>query len=248
MICIIQARTNSTRLFNKIFQNIEGKYAIQHLIDRIKKSKLLDKIVIATTINPIDEQIVKFCNINNIDYYRGSEKNVLERYFFAAKKFNAKDIMRITSDCILMDPDVIDDMIIEYRKSDYSYYNTFYHGSNGDVERGFPDGFNPEIFTFSTLEYAYQNTTSLYDKEHVTPFIRKKYPNLVGKYLIKLKKKYKYINFEKLHLSLDTPDDLILIRNIYNELYQINPNFNIYDILDYLENIYKKNNNIIYNI
>ena len=119
--CIIQARLSSSRLPGKILLNGFDKPLLLHLIERIKKSKKINKIIIATTNQKIDDPIVNLCKKENINFFRGDLENVLKRYYFCAKKFKAEHILRITSDCPLMDFRLVDQVIGEYLKKNYEY-------------------------------------------------------------------------------------------------------------------------------
>jgi spore coat polysaccharide biosynthesis protein SpsF len=222
---------NSTRLPNKIMKLIKGKPALYYLIDRLKKSKLLTKIIIATTVNEWDNPIVDFCKENNLEYFRGNENDVLDRYYKTALKFNCKDIMRITSDCILMDTIIVDDMIEYYQKNKLNYLIMKYSNNIVGAKGGFPDGFNPEIFSFKLLEYAKNNAKLKEEKEHFSIYLRKNLKN-IKEYEIKLEKKYENIDFKNFHLSLDTQKDFDLINEILN--YFNSNNFKLDDILEYL--------------
>ena len=152
MDCIIQARMSSTRLPGKIMKLIKGKPALFYLIDRLKHSKLLKRIIIATTIKECEKPIIDFCKEYKLDYFRGNEDNVLDRYYQTALKYNCKYIMRITSDCILMDPNIVDNMIKYYYENKLNYLIMKYSNNEVGAKGGFPDGFNPEIFSFKLLE------------------------------------------------------------------------------------------------
>lgn len=238
-VAIIQARTNSTRLPNKIFKIIEDKPVIEHLINRLKNSMMLNNIIIATTNHECDNSIVQFCIDHNIDYYRGSENNVLDRYYQTAKLYKVENIVRITSDCPLMDSQVVDEMIDYFIKNKFEFLSVEYSGKSINGSRpfgshaGFPDGCNPEIFTFKVLENMWKCALKPDELEHVTPFYRKH--NYVSEYKIKLKREYPNIDLSMLHLSLDTDEDFIMIQDIYSKLYKINKQFTIEDVLDYLD-------------
>jgi spore coat polysaccharide biosynthesis protein SpsF len=228
----LQARMGSSRLPGKVMLPICGKSVLEHDIERIKKSKKIDDLIICTTNNKKDDCIEDFCKLNNIKYYRGSENNVLERYYQASLLYKPDIIVRITSDCPLIDPNIIDDMILNYIniQNESEYYAPKY----ADPTKGhnFPDGFNPEIFSFKILEDAYYNASSDYDKEHVGPYMKRQYGK--KEYEIPLNKIYENLNFKNLHLSLDTQTDYKLLTIIFNNLYTNNINFTIYDVLDFL--------------
>ena len=225
---IIQARTGSSRLPNKIFKQIQNKPVLYHVINRLQKSKYAFKIIIATTLKHEDDCIKDFCIEHNIDYFRDSEENVLQRYYKTAQHFHSNIIVRITSDCPLIDVNFIDKMIEYYIQNNLSYVGPKYFGNHK-----FPDGFNGEVFNFKTLEDAYQNANSN-EVEHVSTYIIKKYKTKEFEYPIDYKL-YPNINFHNLHLSLDTQKDYDLIKNIFNNL---QPNFTLNEILTYLDENY----------
>ena len=165
--CIIQARMGSSRFPGKIMKCIEDKVVLQHVVDRCKMSKNIDKIIVATTNKKDDDIIEKYCIDNNILYYRGDENNVLERYYLLAKKLNAKIIVRVTADCPIIDKITLEKMLkhfLKHKKIDYL-------GNTIIAKKKFPDGTDVEIFNFVKLKLAYQKAKSKYDKEHVTPYI-----------------------------------------------------------------------------
>jgi len=235
-VLIIQARNNSTRLRFKTTKQFDGKTMLEYLIERVKNCKELDDIMVCTTINDIDDSICNICKKLEIKYFRGDEDNVLSRYYESAIKTDASIIVRLTGDCILIDPKIIDNMIIEFKKHSCDFMDAFYHGKGKGCGAGFPDGLNPEIFTFDALYKAQINSISKEEKEHVSGYIIK---NLkCSKYNIPINEHaYNNINFKTLHLSLDTADDFKLIVKILTKLYKKNSSFTVYDILDYVNNI-----------
>ena len=170
MDLIVQARTGSTRLPNKILYNVINDISfLKYFYNRIKKSNKINRIIIATTTNKNDNIIEDICIQNNWYYYRGSENDVLDRFYQASLKFNCKNIIRITSDCPLIDYQIIDKMIDKFNESkEIDCLNVHYHGN-----RGFPDGTNGEIFTSEALKNAWKNATDQQDREHVSPYIHR---------------------------------------------------------------------------
>ena len=165
VVAIVQARFGSSRFPGKILKKIEGVTILEILIKRLLQSKKIKKIIIACSTNPKDNSIIKICKQVGVPYYRGSEKNVLERYYFTAKKFKVTNIARITSDCPLIDIDIVDQLIDRYHQNNYDYV------SNSSPPT-FPDGLDIEVFKFNLLEEAYTKVKSSYQKEHVTPYIK----------------------------------------------------------------------------
>jgi len=230
----IQARLSSTRLPKKIFKVIQNKCILQHVIDRSSTSKLIDNIIVTTTNNKVDDEIEEYCIKNNIKYFRGSEDNVLSRFYNTSKKYESDIIIRITSDCPLIDSNIIDKMILYFKSNNYSFLQPEYsNGDNQNCMAGFPDGCNPQIFSIDLLKETYNNAVTDHDKEHVCPYMVRKHP--LNKYKIENLEKYKKIEFSKLHLSLDTIEDYEKIKKIFNNLYKSNKNFSIYDVLNYLD-------------
>ena len=163
--CIVQARVGSKRLPEKILKNLDQKYTVlEYVLNQLKFSKKIDKIIIATTLSNDDDVIVNFAKKNNYSYFRGSENDVLDRFYHCAKKFNLDIIVRITSDCPLIDPYIVDDVINEFNFTNNDYVtNTF--------PRTFPKGLDVEIFKFIILEYMWKNAILPSEREHVTQFL-----------------------------------------------------------------------------
>ena len=201
---IVQARVNSKRLPGKIFYKIGKSNILQILIYRLKKSKKVKKIIFATSTKLADNKIVNFC-----------KKNVALRYLLTAKKFNVKNIIRITSDCPLVDASLIDKMIKIFKKKNVNYL------SNTNPPT-FPDGFDIEIFKTKAFEKIFKKKLLPYHKEHVTTYLRK-YE----------KKNYNFKNPEDLsrvRLTLDYKKDLNFLRNLFNNYKNIK-NYNYIKLL-----------------
>ena len=152
MIAIIsQARLNSSRLPGKILKKISGTSLLDRFLDRILRAKTVDKIIIATTQNKEDKKIIAFAKRRRLDYFSGSEKDVLDRYYQAAKKFGVDTIVRVTTDNPLMDPRLIDTLVNYYKK----HRRQFDYVSNVQPPT-FPDGMDIEVFSFAALKQAWQ--------------------------------------------------------------------------------------------
>lgn len=222
IVGIIQARMGSTRLPGKIMKRVNGKSLLEYQIERIKQATLIDELVIATTTKESDECIVDFCHKQGLKYFRGSEKNVLERYYLSAKESNADVIVRMTSDCPLIDPVIIDKVISHFLNSDFDYV------SNTQI-RSYPRGMDTEVFTYSSLEQAYLKAKKDYEKEHVTPYIYLN-PNVykIGHVVNK-------IDYSKYRITVDTPEDLKLISILIETLYEERKIYHLDDILKEFE-------------
>ena len=200
-VCIIQARTGSTRLPDKVLLKIKGKSILEIVIDRLKKSKKINQIVLATTRKVSDRRLIKIAKEKNIDYFAGDEENVLKRFYSCSKKFNADTIVRITSDCPLVDYRLVDEMLTFYNKKDYDYI------SNA-IKPTYPDGLDVAIFDSNVLSKAFKKAKSEYHKQNVTSIMRSK--NFCNY--------YNYSNdndSSKFRLTLDEIDDFKLINLIF---------------------------------
>lgn len=164
VLCLIQARMSSTRLPGKVMREVNGKSIISVMVNSLKQSQHITKIIVATSDNPNDNIFVEHLIENKIDYFRGSENDALSRFYFAAKQENPDYIVRITGDCPLIDPYIVDQVIeqILIQKKDYC--------SNVE-QRTFPRGYDTEVFTFKTLETMFHESKNNLEKEHVTLFI-----------------------------------------------------------------------------
>ena len=226
---IIQARSTSSRLPNKILLPLPfggDVTVLEQVVRRVKCSERIDDVIIATTINESDEKIVALCQEKGISYFRGSEDNVLERYFLAAKNAQTDYIVRITSDCPCIDPQVIDKVIDNHfeNKADFT--------SNATL-RTFPYGIDLSIFSFKLLEEAYENAVHTYEKEHVTTYFYKTYPD---KFRLNVVSATEDMYAPNIRVTLDTPEDYTLLCAVYDFLYRENELFSIYDIIQLFEN------------
>ena len=194
----------STRLPEKIFKKINGLTVLECLLEQLSYSKLLTNKIIATSTKTEDDLIVNFAKSNKIDFFRGQELDVLDRYYQCAKKFNLKNIVRITSDCPFIDPTIIDKVLSIYKSGNYDYVSNFY-------KNRCPSGFEVEVFSFSCLESSWIKANGD-EREHVTKFI---YNN--PKYF-KIGSFDNDKSYDNLHLSVDTEHDLKLISSLYNKI------------------------------
>lgn len=221
---IIQARMGSTRLSGKVMKDLFGKSVLGHDIERVRQSKLVDEIIIATTIHPNDDIIVREAERYDVKTFRGSEEDVLSRYYYAAKENNADTIVRITSDCPLFDPKVLDLMLQFYREHDYDIVSN----AGSDISnRTYPRGLDTEIFSFIQLEQAFLQADQKYQREHVTPYI---YENAKHIYFYK-----NDTDYSKYRWTLDTEEDWSLIQKIYGYLYKGKHDFYLEELVALLQ-------------
>ncbi len=220
---IIQARMGSTRLPGKVLMNIGEKPMVWHVVNRLTYAKKLNDIILAIPDSKENDKLEKFAQDNKIKYFRGSEENVLSRYYGAAKKFKCEVIVRITSDCPLIDPKIIDLVIEKFLNSGADY-------TSNVLKRTFPRGLDVEIFDFKTLEKAHKQAKKDFQKEHITPYIYQ-HPEIFRLFNIENNKNLSYMRW-----CVDEMKDLELVREIYNRLYKNNKIFLLKDIV----NLFKK--------
>lgn len=222
-VAIIQARMGSTRLPGKIMKTINGKTVLRHVIERVQQIKNIDEIIIATTSLASDAVVAAEAVKCGVKYFRGSENDVLERYYLAAKENKADIVVRITSDCPLIDPQVTDEIISFFKREHYDIVTN----AGSDLScRTYPRGLDTEVFLFNRLENAYTQADKAYQREHVTP------------YIYETSRTYYYknpVNYSFYRWTLDTEEDFMLINEIYRHLYQDKHDFYLADIVKLLE-------------
>jgi spore coat polysaccharide biosynthesis protein SpsF (cytidylyltransferase family) len=239
VIAISQARTGSTRLPNKVLLEVSGKTLLQIHIERVKNANQVDKIIIATTNQPYDDKIEYLANQYKVSCYRGSEYDVLDRFYQAVKNEKPDYVVRLTSDCPLIDSSLLDEIIIEAKKRNLDYYTNC-------LEEHFPDGQDIEIFKFSALEKAWKSAKLNSEREHVTPYIRNN-SSYNGGVLFRSDNHSIEDNYNHVRLTVDEPEDFEVIKLIVEKL-GFDKNWKTYTNY-YLENdfIKSKNKNITRN-
>jgi len=219
---IIQARMGSSRLPDKVMKIIVGKPMLWHLINRLRKSELIEKLIIATTNKTQDRKIIDFAKENNVLYFAGSEKDVLDRFYYSAKKFKVETIVRITGDCPLIDPSLVD-MIINFYIDNKKKYDIVHNGNT------FPDGvLETEVFSFDILKKTWENAKLSSEREHVTSYIWKN-PEMFRQATAENSKDLSY-----LRLVVDDEKDLKLVKIIFQNLYREDSMFYLEDIVRFL--------------
>jgi spore coat polysaccharide biosynthesis protein SpsF len=205
-VAIVQARMGSTRLPGKVLQDLAGEPMLARVVNRTCRAKTLQEVVIATTTNTVDDVIVKLCEARGWSWFRGSEEDVLDRYYHAAKKYQADFIVRITSDCPLIDPEVIDHVVQEFleRQPEVDY------ASNTWPRRTFPRGLDTEVMRMDVLERAWREDRNPAWREHVTPYIyrnpdRFRIHNVVSP-----------VDYSAMRWTVDTQEDLAFVRKVYD--------------------------------
>lgn len=221
-VIIVQARMSSTRLPGKILMQVLGKPLLAYLVERLRRVRLADQIVIATTTNDSDLPVVALCEQLQLDCVRGPEHDVLARYDLAARAHGADLVVRVTSDCPLLDPAVVDDAIALYREGGVDYV------SNA-LRPGYPLGMAVEVLPADLLARAAAEASAPEEREHVTPYIylrpaRFRIGHLAGE-----------TEYGRERWTVDTPEDFELVRRILEAIYPATPAFTLHDVLALLD-------------
>ena len=219
---ILQARMSSSRLPGKVLKPILNRPMLELQIERLKRSKQIERMVVATSDIPEDKAIIDLCRRIGVHAYAGNLDNVLDRFYQTAKRYRPDHVVRITGDCPLIDPELIDKLISFYFEQACDYVSNCRPPT-------LPDGLDAEVFSFHALEISWKNAVYAYHLEHVTPYIlshpdRFKISN------------YTYAkDFSDLRWTVDYPDDFELIKQVYEALYDHNPKFGIEEIIKLLD-------------
>ena len=234
IVAVVQARIDSTRLKNKVLKKINGKYVILLLLERLSKSKKINDIVVAIPETKKNDHLNNILLKNGYKVFRGSENNVLSRYYEAALKYKINIVVRITGDCPLVDPRLVDKMVKKFKNSKLDYYSNI-------APPTFPDGFDVEVFSFKTLKKTNFEAVSEHDKEHVTKYILRNNKFKKGNFLSSK-------DYSNLRVTLDENEDFILIKFIFNyfrkKFFYLENVINLYELNSDIFNI---NNNFIRN-
>ncbi len=237
ILAILQARFSSSRLPGKVLKPILGKPMLLHQIERIQFARKIDRLIVATSDDVSDDAIEKMCLDNNVEVFRGDLNNVLDRFYQCAKLYNPSHIVRLTGDCPLADSQVIDQTIEKHlsTKSDYT---------SNCIPPSYPDGLDVEVVKFSALKKAWKCAKLPSELEHVMPYIRT-HTEIFDNYNVEFER-----DLSTHRWTVDEPEDFEFVEKIYVELYSKNKNFNMQDILDFLEQkpyIKKINSHILRN-
>ena len=219
ILAVLQARVSSSRLPGKVLKKILGKPMLQLQLERLGRVKRLDKIVVATSREISDDPIEKLCQNLNVSCFRGSLDDVLDRYYQSALVYQPDHIVRVTGDCPLTDPVLIDDVIQFYLEENFDYVM---------LEKTFPHGLDLEIFPFSVLLQTWENAELPSQREHVTLYMRNSDKFHLG--MFKGKKNLSYLRW-----TVDEPEDFEFVQKVYHNLYSSKPNFTTQDILNLLK-------------
>jgi spore coat polysaccharide biosynthesis protein SpsF len=206
IVAIIQARMTSSRLPGKVMQDIAGKPMLWHVINRVRRARLVDEVVAATTVDPSDDPIEEFCLKNRIEFYRGSLFDVLDRYYECAVEYLADVVVRVTADCPVIDPAVVDLTVREFldRGVDFAANRL-----PPPWRRTFPIGLDTEVCSFSALQKAWLEAAAKHEREHVMPYLYEE----SGRF--KVYQVDTSPDYGAMRWTVDTPEDLVFIRKIF---------------------------------
>lgn len=218
VVVIVQARMGSTRLPGKSLKKILDKPLFGYVGERLAACKEVSQFVIATTTSPLDDPIADYCTAHDIACFRGSEEDVLQRYQGAAEKFHADVIVRVTGDCPLTDPAIVDEAVRLFRSGHYDYVSNV-------IKRTYPRGFDVEVFSKNALEKAASSAVNPSEREHVTPYIHH-HPELFRIGDLSCAEDTSFYR-----LTVDHQEDFELVSKIILELFPKNPYFSLQDVL-----------------
>lgn len=222
ILAILQARVSSSRLPGKVMRPILGQPMLARQIERILRARYIDKLVVATSTEPDDDAIDQLCKAVGVECFRGSLNDVVDRFYQAAMMYKPEHVVRLTGDCPLSDPAIIDRLIEFHLTGDYDY-------SSNAILPTYPDGLDAEIMRFSALEKAWQEADDNASREHVTLYIYQ-HPQI-----FKIGVEQNSVDLSHLRWTVDELADFELVEKIYQHYYLSNPKFETQDILSFLE-------------
>ena len=204
-VAIIQAHMGSTRLPGKVMCDIEGSSMLARVVRRTRRARKLDQVVVACATDPVDDVLLPECAKLGVEVFRGSDTDVLDRYLGAASHFQATTIVRITSDCPLIDPEIIDQVVAAFEQAGPDYAANI-------LQRTYPRGLDTEVFRLSGLERCWGEAREKYQRVHVTPYF---YQNPDKFRLLNV---FGVCDYSPYRWTVDTPEDLEFVRRIYRHL------------------------------
>ncbi|MBI5625570.1 MAG: glycosyltransferase family protein [Elusimicrobia bacterium] len=222
VLAIIQARLGSTRLPRKVLLPLEDKAVLEHVAERVGRSRKVSGVLIATTVAAADAELAAFCSAKGLRCFRGSERDVLDRFRQAAASLRPAHVVRVTADCPLIDPDVLDLVVSRHLESKADY-------TANVLEETFPDGLDAEAFTMPALERAWREAKLPSEREHVTTYVRG-HPEL-----FRLAGVTHEPDLSRHRWTLDRPEDYEFLKAVYKALYKPGQAFGLKEVLTFLE-------------
>lgn len=220
VVAIIQARMSSTRLPGKVMMPLAGLPVLEHVVSRVQHCQKIHRVVVATSTDTSDDSIETWCNAHQVAVYRGSLNDVLDRYYQAAKQYQVEAIVRITADCPVIDPVIVDEVVAGYIQGGYEFY-----GLSGE----FPDGLDCTVFSFEAIKRAWREAKLPSEREHVGPYIEN------NPQWFQCGGLNKFDGLSHLRWTLDESKDYEFLQALFERLYQKKRLFLTQDILDLLE-------------
>lgn len=220
-VALIQARMGSSRFPGKVLEDLVGHPMLWHVVHRVRQAKRVDQVVVATTDRAVDDPVVRFCDREGILCYRGNEQDVLDRFYQAAKASQADVVVRITADCPLIDPAVIDKVVERFQRGDCDYACNI-------IRYTYPDGLDTEVFSFAALERAWNEAEKPSEREHVTPYLR------TGRFRVANVENELPVSPAQHRWTVDHPADLEFVRKVY-QAFSANGNFGFREVFDLLK-------------
>lgn len=222
IVTVIQARSGSTRLPGKVMMDILGRPLLLRMVERVQRAALAGTIVIATTTESSDDVIEKLCEQEGLNCYRGNRDDLLDRHYQTGLLYHADAVVKIPSDCPLIDPKVIDRVLQYYLDHDYDFVSNLHPAT-------YPDGNDVEVMSMKTITTAWQNATLKMEREHTTPYIWER-PELFRIATLTWETGLDYSMSHR--WTIDYPEDFDFIKRVYEELYPSDPAFTLQNILD----------------
>ena len=223
ILALLQARMSSSRLPGKVLRPVLGEPMLGRQIERLARSKRFDRLLVATSTDPSDDVLADYCRTKSIGVVRGSLEDVLDRFYQAALPFAPDHVVRLTGDCPLTDPALIDSIIEFHLAGGYDY-------SSNTIEPTYPDGLDAEVVSFPALAEAWRESILPSNREHVTLFIKSRPQTF------KLGSYRSATDLSHHRWTVDQAEDLAMVQRVYAALYPSNPSFATRDILEFLGN------------
>jgi spore coat polysaccharide biosynthesis protein SpsF len=222
VLAVLQARQSSTRLPGKVLLPVLGEPMLARQIERIRRARRLDGLVVATTDQPEDEAIAALCAGLGVDCFRGALADVLDRFYQAARTRSPEHVVRLTGDCPLSDPALVDAAVALHLAGGFDY-------SGNAVERSYPDGLDVEVFTFALLERAWREAATPHEREHVTPYM------YAGGHGFRLGVLRDTLDRSALRWTVDRPEDYAFVCRVFEALHPGDPAFSAADVHRFLD-------------
>lgn len=222
VLAVLQARMSSTRLQGKVLLDLLGKPMLARQLERVGRARLLDGVCVATSVDASDAPVEALCKSLSVPVFRGDLQDVLDRYYQAATPFEPEHVLRVTGDCPLIDPAVIDQLVDLHLSGGFDYSSNTLHPT-------YPDGLDAEVCRFAVLRQAWSEARLASEREHVTPFIKTRPDRF------RLGELRNPQDLSALRWTVDYAEDLAMVREIYARLYPVRPDFSMHDVLALLE-------------